>query len=367
MADFPLIAGFALIIHGVASLGLALAMQYWTRRSEQRLAVVGFLLTSALLSLSFGVSYIGIPEFVASGWNWPPRIWRGTLAVSKVAFGLLAFLWIRVAAVTTRSPLLAWAAGSAGYRRTLILGIAVGTANAVWNFFARDLRQPQAYLDDALIVIAGIYVIVATVMARLRAAPRSMLRRRATAYLFAFMAHDVALAAVAVVSGALLAIDLDLFIRVAPYIYIPAGTWLTLVFLPLLSYSVLSGQLLDVDRKFRLTVSRASLAGVFVAVFVAGQTFVSEYFTETSGLLGGAIAAGLLVIILNPLMRLTESIGSATVPMPSNLEEFYREQAEIAYSDGHIGPKERQALRSVRERLGLSADAALRIEEAVVS
>jgi hypothetical protein len=85
-----------------------------------------------------------------------------------------------------------------------------------------------------------------------------------------------------------------------------------------------------------------------------------------------ALAAAALVFALSPLQRLAARVADKTVPRggPMGLadaEAFYREQVEIAYSGGVIGAKERQTLRSVRERLGLAADAALRIQEVVAA
>jgi hypothetical protein len=142
-----------------------------------------------------------------------------------------------------------------------------------------------------------------------------------------------------------------------------------LAFILKLGHGIRAGLIVDLDRKLPWGISKATVAAIFIAVFAGVQTLVSEFLSNNISLGAGALSAAGLVFFLAPMQRFAERVADRAAQAESNRtlsptdqETFYREQVEIAYRDGVIGAKERQTLRSVQERLGLAADAALRIE-----
>lgn len=138
----------------------------------------------------------------------------------------------------------------------------------------------------------------------------------------------------------------------------------------IIGYSIVRHQILGFDVKVRWTISRGTIAAAFIAVFVGVQTFVSEFFTNTGGLITGAVAAAGLVFFLAPLQSLAEKVAGAATqdakpPAAQSQDErleTYRATARSAWSDGAIDAKERALLDTLREALGLSYEQAARIE-----
>ncbi len=140
--------------------------------------------------------------------------------------------------------------------------------------------------------------------------------------------------------------------------------------------TALRGHVIDLGRRIHFTVSRGSLAAIFVAVFITVQEVVGEYVSQTAGLAGGALATLVLVLGLDPLMRMSRRIADAAAPDGGAAERMadderysiYMEQASVAWSDGIITGKEIEALRRLRARLAMPAEEAdlieLRVQQA---
>ncbi len=135
-------------------------------------------------------------------------------------------------------------------------------------------------------------------------------------------------------------------------------------------------QLLGADLQLKWTLSRGTLAAVFVFLFFIlseGAQVILE--DRTGSALVGVFGAGLLVFTLVPLQRLGDRLADAAMPGVVPIDEMgprkraalYQEWVRLAWSDGSLNKKERRMLDHARERFGLTHEEAARYEkEAVV-
>lgn len=143
----------------------------------------------------------------------------------------------------------------------------------------------------------------------------------------------------------------------------------------LLAYAVVRYQMLGIDVKLRWGISKGTLGAVFVGVFFVGSELAQSVFGRVANSqLVGILAAGGLVFALAPLQRAADRLAERAVPLapppapaaPSvPATALYRQQVELAWTDGRISPNERVMLRGLRKNLGLDADAADAIEHEV--
>lgn len=141
----------------------------------------------------------------------------------------------------------------------------------------------------------------------------------------------------------------------------------------MIAYAVVRHRAFDIDVKLRFTLRQSTIAGIFVAVFVAVQAGVGEAVTARAGILAGAAATALLVFALGPIQRLAERLASTAMPDAIPLEEradadrlqLYEALAREAWSDGGINAKEARVLDVARERLGLSLEQAHAVDQSI--
>ena len=130
------------------------------------------------------------------------------------------------------------------------------------------------------------------------------------------------------------------------------------------AYAILSTRLFDIDLRIKWAINQGSLVAIFVAVFFAVGLFMQEWLTQSLGLLGGAVAAGALFLVLTPLRRFTAGIASRVMPntvaTPAyeahRKVEIYREALrDTLETGGSITASERRLLDRLRDQLGLDA------------
>ncbi|MBI2078223.1 MAG: hypothetical protein HYT80_07640 [Euryarchaeota archaeon] len=141
-----------------------------------------------------------------------------------------------------------------------------------------------------------------------------------------------------------------------------------------LAYAVLRQGLFDLQVRLKWTISRGTLAGLFVAMFFIVSELVQDYVGKVVGAAAGIAAAGGLALVLAPLHRMTERVADAALPRvrpddPAYLlgqkRETYREALFVAWSDGQITAKEMRMLYRLREALGLPDEEIARLEHEV--
>ncbi len=133
----------------------------------------------------------------------------------------------------------------------------------------------------------------------------------------------------------------------------------------LLAYAILRHELLDLDVKVRWTVSKTTVAGVFVVVFFIVSEGAALVFSDLAGNEWlGIVAAGALLFVLAPLQRLGDGIAARAVPA-SDVEETYRVAVAKFLADDQITREEEGHLARLAARLGIDAERAFEIQEKV--
>lgn len=130
----------------------------------------------------------------------------------------------------------------------------------------------------------------------------------------------------------------------------------------IVAYGVMRYQILDIDLRLKWTVSRSTMAAVFVAVFFAVSELAAEYFTTRTGsTVLGIGAAALLVFAVAPLQRFADRLSDQVVSTdasPAYLDyrrlEIYKTALEGMLADGAVDVRESHLLHSLRRKLGIS-------------
>ncbi|HJQ93843.1 MAG TPA: hypothetical protein VJ874_06115, partial [Candidatus Thermoplasmatota archaeon] len=123
-----------------------------------------------------------------------------------------------------------------------------------------------------------------------------------------------------------------------------------LLFLGFLVYGVLSGQVLDLDRRVRTFAARTLALGVVGITFLVVVESIERWLNISNAFVGIA-AAGLLALSFRPLERLAERAARRVLPAaPVSLKEY---QAAIAHalSDGRVSRHEQALLDDLKTRL----------------
>lgn len=148
-----------------------------------------------------------------------------------------------------------------------------------------------------------------------------------------------------------------------------------IVFFVLLSYAILKAQLFDVDLRIKWTISKGTVAAVFVAAFFIVSELASNLLSSQFGTIAGVLGAGLLVFALAPLNRVAERVANSAMPKVTASEEYlsfrklevYKGAVEEMLVDGNLSAKDLAVLSGMRRRLGMTDAAAAAIERDVLA
>lgn len=367
--DWPLVGSIVGTLAALAAVGMA-AFVYVVApsRMQNRLTALFLALTGVQVFFTFGFMYLleerqGPSEAVAI---------TSSTAQSIVYLALLG---------TLDSPL-ARAFGSA--RARFALSALAGAAVASWPFY-RGLILDASGLPTAgywsllfAHALALLYGVIVAVSAWRRAAPGSAARARGRAFAFAFGVRDVVFVVFITVAVLIIAFGVPEDVG-----WTVGWTWLQDIVVPvsvlamvlLMGYGMAKAQLFEVDLTIKRGVRRGTVAGAFLVVFLVVSQLIEGFSSQAFGIVGGALASGLLLFALAPLQRTAERISGAVVPDARPLAErtreeragLYREQVRIAWEDGKMGLKERRMLDAARDRLGLAPDVAIALESEVTA
>jgi hypothetical protein len=257
-------------------------------------------------------------------------------------------------------------------------------AHALPQRLLRVLRRPRAVPVLAVIetavwaadlvvefwiiaaVLAGMFAIAfALAVHAILIARTELARRRAKLFALAFGIRDVVWGIVYAsgVFGLLRTTEAENLLRMQIY----AGS--TLLYIPIVTYGILSVRLLNIQVKLRRGVQRGTLAAAFVAIFSliseGSASFLSERFGTVAGLLGATI----IVFLVSPLHRLTEWFSGQVVRVDEGSDyrayrklQMYAAAVEDTLAYGEIGPAQRTLLDRLRDSLEMSSKDAWRIE-----
>lgn len=334
-------AGFALAALAI----LVLAREYGDRRRALRRAATAFgAVYPVLFFLLAWSSEPGTEVRPAAG----PELARvvGLAFAQGASWGGAALFALTYA----RSP----REDDAARRRLALMGttlVAYATAPASLVFFARD---PTDTYDGLLTLALG--VVLATVWLRAMARSHDPRPARSAAWVL------LALLATFMWAG-----TRGAFYDVAGYVVGAART----LAVALLAYAILRHRLLGLDVRLRWTISRGTVAAVFVAAFFVTTELARDAFSAQAGPILCILAAGLLVFALAPLQRLTDRLATRVVPViePAHAsrtqEPAYRVAVRLALRDPRLSPAEEVQLFRVAEALGGPAGRAMEIRHEV--
>lgn len=139
----------------------------------------------------------------------------------------------------------------------------------------------------------------------------------------------------------------------------------------ILAYAILRQQLFDLDVRVKVSLRRGTVAGAFLAVFLVVEQLVQGLTSATFGIWAGGIAAGLLLLLLHPLQRLSHRVADKAMPHVREREpqylldrkhEIYRDAYAAVWVDGVVTRSEMRFLFRLRDSLGLSPQACAAIE-----
>ena len=300
-------------------------------------------------------------------------LWIGM--IYSFAFLQLAFIARAVDTPLTR-PLRTRAASLAFVLGTILVFVLPFVFHASVVARGPDADEPWipapvvALVSPFTYILPAAYSLAAAIDAYRRAPLGSLTRRRARAYLTAFLTWDV---------GMLLGSAYYLLWRAygegtpaMNALGLAYGT-LFLAFPFLLARALLRDQLFDFDLKVKWTIRRGTLVAVFVAVFfVAGA--IAEQWLQQYGVVVGGAAVGLLLFALRPLERAADRLANAAMPgveaTPAYVAfrkvEVYKATVEDLASDGGISDADRRVLDALRRKLGLTEEDARAVERDVV-
>ncbi|HVL88237.1 MAG TPA: hypothetical protein VM681_09595 [Candidatus Thermoplasmatota archaeon] len=353
-----------LAIPGLAAMALSLAMAgliYFTAPSRQpnrRLALVLFF-EAMVAGTATGLLYMAAGRADAGGLQ----------AVGITAFLALPFLYLWFLG-TLDGPLarpLRHRAAGAGLlvallaleahwltNRSAYLADVVPASYAPWEAVAGPSLALVNWLSLAVYLLALAVSIQAHRQAR---TPERRVQTKAFAY--AFGIRDV--------SRIALIVSVFVFPPVAGGVgdwrFILALPLVTLAYVPVLAYGILTTQLLGIDLKVKWSIKQSTLIATFVLVFFAASEAAEQLLSEQYGALIGIAAAGALTLLFKPVERFAERVADRAMPGVAPTPEYfaqrkvgiYRTALEGVLQDGVVTPKEEAMLRRLAEDLGVDS------------
>lgn len=287
----------------------------------------------------------------------------GVFAVSVAALPPLYLLLLRDLPTPLARPLRP--------RAVVALVIAGGAllvwANLMWPPFPFEHDLTRATYRVLLAVNVLALVLAADAWRR---APRGTpQRRRARLFALAFGARDLVFV-VFMLSSILSSRGMG-----ARVLDVPLTFYGTLLFVPLLTYAIVRAQVLGIELTLKRGIRRGLVVAAFVLAFVVAAEVGERAFAARFGPAAGLGAAVLLGFALRPLDRAAERLAEALMPgvaptaqyVDARKLELYRAALESAVESGGISEKERDSLARLREKLGVPAHAAAKLENEVVA
>lgn len=133
-----------------------------------------------------------------------------------------------------------------------------------------------------------------------------------------------------------------------------------------LTYGLVRHQLLGADAGARWTISKGTVAAVFVAIIFVVSEAAQQFFGDrTSSQYIGILAAGLLVLGIAPLSQFADRLAERAIPREpdgapppraaAEREEAYRNAVRLALRDRQLSRTEERELFQVASALGVQA------------
>lgn len=131
-----------------------------------------------------------------------------------------------------------------------------------------------------------------------------------------------------------------------------------LVIAMLAGYALLRHRLFDIDVKLRWTISRGTVAVLFVGVFFIASQMAQNFLEDSMGWALGGITAGLMLFAIAPIQRAADRVADVALPRRA-LDareaqlETYRLALQLALADRVITRAEERHLAHLAQHLGI--------------
>lgn len=125
---------------------------------------------------------------------------------------------------------------------------------------------------------------------------------------------------------------------------------------------ILKSQLYDIDLKIKKGAVRGVVGTLVIGVVLVVGQLIQNATTDTLGVVGGAIAAGLLLLAIRPLEKAATRVADAAAPrvqatpdyISVRKSEVYKAALEGAMQDGTMTDRERNVLTRLQLELGIA-------------
>lgn len=285
--------------------------------------------------------------------------------VLEVAAGVAVAVVFMRAAIRRDSILLALA--SLGFLWSLAFGsfalpVLLGRTNA--TDFASDGQRLLELLSDVSIMAGALYVIGAALYFWARAE-----RNRARAVVIATV---LGMAASTFAFG-IMYVATDHRGWVIAYRVVGGLTNVALAIFGAMLFVVKSN--VGHESRVWLATRRGALPAMMLVTFFVVSEGAQAFFAGRVGPMVGILATAPLILAIHPIQRLGDRFGHVVAPGKKEAathalhdqEALYERQVRFAWADGRIGANERARLVDLRKSLGISAERAETIEQAVVT
>ncbi len=328
-------------LYAVMIVAVAVAVRAWAPPGRENEAFLLFSVPSFFTSGTIAIlawSYAGLPiseTFATASW----------VALQRATWFFM-LCWMRLAGIITGSKILHWA--------TTPVGFGIGLLAAAADAALRPITFLQFWGLNfaphvAAFVVVAILVVVAAFLAWLRAESDSVQRRRAGTYLLAFGVHDLAFLLITFME---ILGSSGLISMTALYGWYVAGiSGLLFLFLPLVTYAMLTGRVAGVENKFRIGISSTATGAVIAGLFIVVVESVEAIFDIRNTAMSVTAAVG-LAFAFRPIQGLTEKAVLRLLPASKASVEDYKRAVESALSDGTITKQEQRVLDDLRARMG---------------
>jgi len=231
----------------------------------------------------------------------------------------------------------------------------------------RFWQTPTFYWAMGIYMVVIFYVAVTFALCMRSAPAGSKERARLRAYLTGFgLRFGFVLASAGVMVGIFFGIIPASF-RTSSGTHFPPGltgfvliaySLGNLLFGLMFACGVLRGQILGIDRLFKVGLNRAVMGFLLIMVFFLAEQAAESLLSDRFGMLGGLTAAGGMLFFQESVMKLinrsTNIVMTVSSPVSGDRLAIYRDHFVAAMSDGNLSAKDRMMLGITATTLGLT-------------
>lgn len=300
------------------------------------------------------VDGIGMGGMAANAINW--GIWSdevkaGLNGALSASFALVPFLYLNFVGTALKGPIASALASTKGRLSLAVLAVA-------WFAFYVFVFKVEGIYDDLAanvtiftlpLVASGLLGLWASVQFLRRAEPEDA--TKAKAYFWAFVSRDVGYvffygsSAIFVYLG-----RADWLVGTGGYLWLAGIQTCWVIFILLLIYGMLRGQIAGLDGKYRAGMANGAAGLAIAFLFVVGTESMERLFNVASDWLSMGVAVG-LAFTFRPLQSLAEHGAHRLLPAGDVDVATYEAAVAKALEDGTITRREQRVLDELKARM----------------